>query len=288
MTKDASRTNLANTLLELSGTPPSPWSGRKIVVFEGENSEFDRRMTARLFPNYMETMYFISAGSRSAVLRLHERLEFYTQQASGVVFSIVDRDRGPVIESGEHGRFTWDVYHVENYLLCPPAILKALQQIRIRRSPLLSSEQAVEERLKNIAAGQIDQLITHALEQYAYRELNRAIRVRGGPREGSPSDRVAVTISQSIRRLTGLAETSLGEVALRKKAVSIRLELQLALRTGEWKSEFIGREILKQFAHNFGPNVRYSIFRDLILDSMVSMRIQPDGMKRTLERIAKV
>ena len=45
-----------NAILELIGDIAGYRPGGKIVVFEGEGSEFDKRMTAKLFPAFERRM----------------------------------------------------------------------------------------------------------------------------------------------------------------------------------------------------------------------------------------
>ena len=62
-------------VLELIGDIAGYRPGGKIVIFEGENSEFDIRMTGKLFPRYERKMNFVSGGNKSTVRRLHQALE---------------------------------------------------------------------------------------------------------------------------------------------------------------------------------------------------------------------
>ena len=62
-------------VLELIGDIAGYRPGGKVVIFEGENSEFDIRMTGKLFPTYERKMNFVSGGNKSTVRRLHQALE---------------------------------------------------------------------------------------------------------------------------------------------------------------------------------------------------------------------
>ena len=64
-----------NAILELIGDIAGYRPGGKIVVFEGEESEFDKRMTAKLFPSFDRKMNFVSGGSKATVRRLHQALD---------------------------------------------------------------------------------------------------------------------------------------------------------------------------------------------------------------------
>ena len=51
-------------MLELIGDIAGYRPGGKVVIFEGENSEFDVRMTGKLFPTYERKMNFVSGGNK--------------------------------------------------------------------------------------------------------------------------------------------------------------------------------------------------------------------------------
>ena len=62
-------------IFELIGDIAAYRDGGKIVIFEGENSEFDKRMAGILFPTHERRLNFISGGNKATVRRLHEALE---------------------------------------------------------------------------------------------------------------------------------------------------------------------------------------------------------------------
>ena len=88
------------------------------------------------------------------------------------IYSIVDKDAGPsIVAGGELGRsYSWDVYHIENYLLDSKFIFEALKHIGVYRDDLSSADE-VEQTLRGIARDQIDQLVGHQLRAKANGEL---------------------------------------------------------------------------------------------------------------------
>ena len=93
-------------ILELVGNLATYRPGAKVVIIEGENSEFDLHMVSRLFPNIENQVNLVSAGSRSRVEALHQVLE-QSVKAGNIpvtIYSIVDKDAGPTIASA--GRFS--------------------------------------------------------------------------------------------------------------------------------------------------------------------------------------
>ena len=275
-------------VLELIGDIAGYRPGGKIVIFEGENSEFDIRMTGKLFPRYERKMNFVSGGNKSTVRRLHQALEAQEGgTGKGRVFSIVDRDGSGQLEDGEEtGRFTWDMYHIENYLLDERVILDVLQKSTISETGFEKSNE-VEEELREIAKEQMDDLVEHAVREKAHRAITGAIRLKGERKTGEGAGTVVSRrVSEAIERLTADSKKELSPEELDKVAKARRATLERAIEQNKWKKEFRGREILKVFASRYG-GMRYETMRDMIINTMADGNHRPPGMLRILERIDK-
>ena len=275
-------------VLELIGDIAGYRPGGKIVIFEGENSEFDIRLTGKLFPRYERKMNFLSGGNKSTVRRLHQALE--TQEGGkgkGRIFSIVDRDgAGRVQDSEELGRFTWDVYHIENYLLDESVILDVLQKSTISGTGFAKSVE-VERELREIAKEQVEELVEHAVREKAHQVITGAIRLKGERKTGEGAgEGVSRRVSETIERLTAESRKELSVEKLDRVAKARRATLERAIEENEWKKEFRGREILKVFASRYG-GMRYETMRDTIINTMADGNQRPPGMLRILERIDK-
>ena len=275
-------------VLELIGDIAGYRPGGKIVIFEGENSEFDIRLTGKLFPRYERKMNFLSGGNKSTVRRLHQALE--TQEGGkgkGRIFSIVDRDgAGRVQDSEELGRFTWDVYHIENYLLDESVILDVLQKSTISGTGFAKSVE-VERELREIAKEQVEELVEHVVREKAHQVITGAIRLKGERKTGEGAgEGVSRRVSETIERLTAESKKELSVEKLDRVAKARRATLERAIEKNEWKKEFRGREILKVFASRYG-GMRYETMRDTIINTMADGNQRPPGMLRILERIDK-
>lgn len=101
---------------DLAGYKPG---GRLVILEGGGDSEFDLQVVERLFPDFAQTVNLVSSESRGRVQALHEILD-RLGTARGLfsgVFSIVDEDNNPPEIQGHDGRYSWNAYHIENYLL---------------------------------------------------------------------------------------------------------------------------------------------------------------------------
>ena len=274
-------------IFELIGDIAAYRAGGKIVIFEGENSEFDKRMAGILFPTYERRMNFISGGNKATVRRLHEALELRDDGGSGLVFSIVDKDDSDTVDDEGEGRFTWDVYHIENYLLDPSVVLNVLKNTTLQDTGFRNEEE-VEGAFREIAKGQIDRLVEHSVRSKAHEAIGQAIKLRGEKDDKDPAERVGSRLKASIDRLTELTKGELCEDELKAVAVGRREVLENAVKGDGWKKEFRGRDLLKQFADQYTTGVRYEVLRDMIVNAMTEQEVRPPGMLRVLEKIDKV
>ena len=91
------------------------------------------------------------------------RLERRNDGGGGLVFSIVDRDDAEMVDNEGEGRFTWDVYHIENYLLDPKVVLGVLKSMTLQDTGF-RNETEVEGAFREIAKSQIGRLVEHSSE----------------------------------------------------------------------------------------------------------------------------
>ena len=273
-------------IFELIGDIAAYHAGGKIVIFEGENSEFDKRMAGILFPTYERQMNFISGGNKATVRRLHEALERRNDGGGGLVFSIVDRDDAEMVDNEGEGRFTWDVYHIENYLLDPKVVLGVLKSMTLQDTGF-RNETEVEGAFREIAKSQIGRLVEHSVRTKVHEAIGRSIKLRGGEDGKDPAESVAIQLRASIDRMTNLTRGELCNDKLKAVAESRREVLENAVDGDDWKKEFRGRDLLKQFANQYTAGVRYEMLRDMLVNAMAEQELRPPGMLLVLEKIDK-
>ena len=275
-----------DVILELIGDIAGYRPGGKVVIFEGEGSDFDVRMAGRLFPAYERRMNFVAAGNKQSVRRLHDALERLERpQDRGRVFSIVDQDNEE--EGGEERRLHWDVYHIENYLLNEDIILEVLRKINLDETGFENAEE-VKQTMRSLAEAEVDELVEHVVRARAHVEIGKAIKLRGVDTDGSnPAERVNRRIKESLDRLGKLEDGALAVSALEHAAAGRRKTLVDALESDRWKKEFRGRDILKVFTKKYGRGMRYEVMRDIIVVAMAEKGIRPPGMLAVLEQIDK-
>lgn len=273
-------------ILEMVGDLAAYRPGAKIVFFEGDNSEFDVEMVSRLFPVLQGEMNFVSGGSRARVQRLHDVLD-RSIQAGDIpvkIYSVVDRDSQSKDDT-QRRRYSWDVYHIENYLLEPQYIRSALNTVNIQHVDLSSTE-GIGKRLQEIASVQIDKLVMHTMRKEINAELVRMLNLNADP-NAEIEQALHQAVRRSAQRISNAADNDLDVAAIEERVEAERKRLQHALDTGEWKREFRGRDILRRFAGDYVPGMRYEHFRNILISQMANATYQPAGMKAVLDKIVR-
>ena len=243
-------------------------------------------MAGTLFPDHERRMNFISGGNKATVRRLHEALEKGTEYDASLVFSIVDRDDQEHTGDEARGRFTWDVYHIENYLLEPEVIYQVLVNMSLQDTGFRDGTE-IEQALRSIAKEQIDGLVEHSVRARARDVIGREIRLKGGETGSNPAKRVSDQARASLEKLTVAMTEALSETELRKVAETRKTVLEAAVSSDQWKSEFRGRDLLKRCADQYTSGVRYKVLRDMIVRVMADAGVRPPGMLQVLEKINK-
>ncbi len=273
-----------HAVLELVGDIAGYRPEGKVIIFEGENAGFDVRMTSRLFPEYERTMNFIAGGNRTGVERLHKCLEAQNGEVGIKIYSIVDRDKREVDRRGGR-RFSWNVYHIENYLLEATYIAEVLKDITVQDIKLRNARE-VEEELRRIAEGQVKKLVKEYLNEYVNRILVTKIDLNAESEDTLSTD----LLEQAERSAKGVAEAVKNELAegkIEQTRIERENELAQALETDKWKETFRGRDILKEFSGLHCQGLPYERLRDIIVNRMQHREYQPSGMRDILRRIER-
>jgi hypothetical protein len=171
--------------------------------------------------------------------------------------------------------FRWNSYHIENYLLEPAYIRKALRDL----TTWAPSEQELLEMLRECASATLSDLVGHHLEQKANRTLVGQIKTATSRGEGRIAEELNQAVAASMQRI---GEVSMAELSLRAlEKEEMRNRLSQDLKSGDWRKTFKGREVLRQFVHqHVSRHIRrigYEEFRDLIIGRMRDGGFEPPG-----------
>jgi hypothetical protein len=279
------REDAESAVLSLVGDIAAYRPGKKIVVFEGGgDSEFDEYFTGQLFPELLDNANIISSGNKLRVRELHEVLE--KASAKGIIpfksFSITDRDSESVnAQSGS--RYTWNVYHIENYLLEPKFLLQVFRDLNIKT---FNDETQIYDALRASAKVNLTQLVRHALSKRANEALVRSINTAIDPKSSNISSSLRAAVERSTEKVKSLESGDLSLVSIKVMADDLVVQLERDLGTDAWRSSFMGREILKDFLGKH-TQIAYSQVRNLIIARMRDASFKPSGMAAVIDSIIK-
>jgi hypothetical protein len=278
--------HLERAIIDLVGDLAAYNPGGRVVIFEGEESDFDLRMTSDLFPELPGKANLISGTNKRRVRGLHALLEKITAAGrlpAARIFSITDRDFDPSEAVASENRFSWNCYHIENYLLEPRYLLLALRDLSGRPEAL--SEAQIEVELHECAAETMASLILHNASQFANGKIIAAIKART---ESNPSD-ISQSLSNALEssqlRVAKLLSDELSAVSIKNIVNTETLRLSADLESGAWRESFRGRDVLRRFVGRRGEGLKYEQFRNLVIARMRDDGFQPAGMKAVLDQI---
>ena len=278
--------SLDRAILDLVGEIASYQPEGKLVIFEGGGDvEFDVGMTLALFPRLASTANTVSGTNRTRVRELHRLLE--KAKAKGAlrltVFSIVDRDSEKPKKRSPSRELTWDRYHIENYLLEPEFIRRALDDA-LGGKNRLTSDAKVSAALREAATQAMDGILLRRLNDWANLQLINCIKTGAE----ANSQRMAQTLHKSVvgsrERLDAIVQ-KLDLPVIEDKLAEFRRELDRDLRSGSWRTNWPGREILGRFTDRHGGGVSSDVIRNLIVPRMERSGFEPAGMKRVVDAI---
>ena len=282
------RASIQALFIDLVGDLAAYQPGGKVVILEGENSNFDEKTIRRLFPNVTKSINLISAGSKSNVRRLHETVD--TMMSGGLapteVLSIVDPDSEIWNRDtkGKGNRLEWTVYHIENYLLDATYIKRALDVVKLEGAGRLTTGH-IERRLENAAEKLIETLALERVHGRLRRKLRRAIEIQ------------LETSREADRQLANAvcaATSAVAEIGANYSRTVAKMEIEEAEQEframwsdGMWREKFPGRRILKGLCGTLGGNIQYNVLRNAIVGEMAKDGHQPKGMATVMHRVAE-
>ena len=284
--------DLERATIDLVGDLATYRPRNKVVLFEGGgDTEFDVLLTQRLFPVFAKSVNLLSGGSKQRVRELYELLANAAEQVGMAerFFAITDRDSEAweAPPAGAH-QLTWDVYHIENYLLVPAYVQLATELI-LSRDPFESDEDVLEA-LRAAAATLLPSLTVERLRAEVNRRVVSSISLGVSPSPTNVAAALMPSIVGSFDRLDAArTEVTDAQRGSKRRQTNCTRTFKASLDDGTWITTLPGRAILKGFvAQQLAGAAPYEAFRNVVLDQMVDDAYEPIGMKRVLDLIAGV
>jgi energy-coupling factor transporter ATP-binding protein EcfA2 len=271
-------------LTDLVGDLAAYQPGRKAVIFEGGgDTDFDQWMTSRLFPEIAAKANLISGTNKHKVKALHEVLDRAFEKGDLLTefFAIVDKDFEDEPTSKAVRRYTWDVYHIENYLLDPEIIRQVV-------SPFYQLDPSVDkiaDDLKECARSTLPKAVRHRITEYVSQTLLTSINLAFDPLAADVAVAIHDAANRSIDRINTLRDGLLGGDALKSFEENAKQHLETAFGDGSWKRTLPGRDILKAYANTLPNGISYETLRNMIVNKMADLNHRPDGMSSVIDAI---
>jgi predicted ATPase len=276
-------------VIELVGDVAGFRPGNKLVIFESSaNASFDAEMTKRLFPDFSDRINSLSGDNKLGVKQLYAAIEKAVNQIGlpYKVYAIHDRDSDKIsINAPPNTKvFSWDVYHIENYLLHEEYISKVVSDtpsFALRMTP-----EEVSRELVICAEESMRGLVSHQLRSHIYGAIRGRLDLGYDPQIADPALGLAQASARVATSISKLVSDELGQRDLNAMKVSIEDKLKAALSNNSWRSEFRGRDILRLFAGRRLKGLPYEAFRDSIIARMSDAGFQPPGMAAVVRHIS--
>ena len=273
-------------ILDLIGDLATYRPGARLIIFEGESSEFDKKLTSKFFPYLERNANLISAGSKTNARKIHTLLQ---KAAAGTsvpseIHVILDGDNST--EEEVPGTIhKWPVYHIENFLLVPQYIYEVLNDLSDCDGKFATVED-VRVGLREAADQTLESLVTHELRQELNEDVIGCLQLRVDPGSEDAVEDLVSAVERSKARLESLIQADPLRERLKRKHDERINELKQALATDEWATVFRGREVLKRFVGALDVrNINYTLFRDLIIGKMQADDYRPPGMEEIIREI---
>ena len=280
-------TNIENAVINLVGDMSQYSPASKVIILEGEHSEFDKKVISKLFPEVLRKSNIVSAGSKNNVYKVQSLLEEASKMAGfgQRFFSIVDSDSknegNPNLSASRH---KWDRYHIENYLLEPKFILEVLEDNNLSELKLYN-EIMIEEKLREICESIFKEQSATDLYSYVNKQFMDTIGFSINCKSETPANELHSAISNKVHKIEELLSNNLTESNIINKHVQINKEYTDSLDDGNWIKYCKGRDVLKKFVAAYGMGISYNHMRNAIINKMARSKTQPDGLKSVLSKI---
>lgn len=277
---------LKSLFLDLVGDLSIYSPSSKVVIFEGGGeTEFDVTMVKTLFPEIVDKATLISSENKVKVRALHQLLDRATQAQDlpFEFFSVVDKDSDNTAISSNSRALTWDVYHIENYLLDVDYITKVINDGELEQNKV--DVDTVCEWLEECARETLNGLLNHNMAKHINTPLINCLNPKINPDSSDLSSDYFHALEKSSEKITKIIEETLSLDALKELEESLRRELEEQLESRVWTKTFRGRNILKRLVSKLRGGIDYIQFRNRIMSKMREDGFKPEGMAEVINAV---
>jgi hypothetical protein len=133
-------------------------------------------------------------------------------------------------------RFSWDVYHIENYLLEKQFLVEVLRSLGLDGF----TEQNIFDRLGSAAREVVPVMLIHKMRQFVNSSLIGSIDLGFAPNTLTIGRDLHAAASRSVTRINNALSDRLAEDKLLDPEQKFRLEIEQTFADGTWATKPLG------------------------------------------------
>lgn len=258
--------------------------GGKAIIFEGGgDSDFDKTIVGSLFRNELRGINLLSGTNKIRVRALHEILDraYKNGDMPTKFYALTDKDTDNELTEAIN-RYSWDVYHIENYLLDSELISETVNSLTLTET---MDKSKVDDLLSKSARQVLPGMLIHQMKAYVNSKIVQSISLGFSPDTLTIGSELHNAANKSASKINNLMLETLSEEALKNLEATMRADFEQYFANGTWRTMLPGREILRRFVTESKLSVGYEVFRNLLVKRMSESGYQPEGMKTILLKI---
>lgn len=258
--------------------------GGKAIIFEGGgDSDFDKTIVGSLFRNELRGINLLSGTNKIRVRALHEILDraYKNGDMPTKFYALTDKDTDNELTEAIN-RYSWDVYHIENYLLDSELISETVNSLTLTET---MDKSKVDDLLSKSARQVLPGMLIHQMKAYVNSKIVQSISLGFSPDTLTIGSELHNAANKSASKINNLMLETLSEEALKNLEATMRADFEQYFANGTWRTMLPGREILRRFVTESKLSVGYEVFRNLLVKRMAETGYQPEGMKTILLKI---
>ena len=276
------RTDRIDLLQHLGANVGLQLTSPRILFLEGESD-------AELLPLFFETLptgvSLVETTGKDTLMRLTPAAMKLLEEVvtSGQFYLVRDRDVEDDPDSIDAlakkytGHFfTWDRYHIENYLLDEIAIYHVLAEdpdVHIDCSP-----SGVDQQLRSLADERMDNVLAKYLEARLNMPLKKRLRL-------NVPQGVKISLQKATEARLLQLNDSLNTKSVEQLYVDVQTKLDQRWDT-EWRAMCIGRDVLQAYHQRYVKQYySYGVFRNRVARKIRELKRVPKALSELMESV---
>lgn len=247
--------------------------GKKLVFVEGENSSIDRLTYHSIAQQYLPEAKIIPVGSVENLTTLNAFEEQIRNSIFGIDFYLIrDRDglsSDQILKLEENGKIKClKRRHIENYFLDSEILFKVAEKLYITTTKPEITQSFIEQKLKEIATGQVKLNLLQNTKEYIAANYNLNIPTVKSLESKTVED-IKSEFANEITHTLSVLSSELSDQNLKSWMETEKVRIETALTNNDWKNEFQGKSIFSSLCSSVFSEDKLKI-RQVYIDIALS------------------